>query len=302
MTRPWLAPLVVVIAVAFTSLSSIIIRLSLAPPVVISAWRMIIASAILLPLAAGNAVSRRRADRIRPPAKRTRVRTVLLLVLSGLFLALHFAAWITSLSYTSVLHSTVLVTIHPLIVLFASALIFRQPVTRVRGVATVVAFVGAVVLASGGSISGRAPTLYGDLLALLGGVAVAGYLMIGGWARHHVSASQYNLAVHSVAAVALIALAAAFGRPLWPYPPREFALFAALAFFCTILGHSLLNWALKSVRASDVSLAILLEPVFASSLAAVLFYEIPGPRTVVGALIILGAMAVVRLKPGRSEP
>jgi len=194
-----------------------------------------------------------------------------------------------------VLHSTVLVTIHPLIVLFASALVFRQPVTRVRGIATAVAFAGAILLASGGSISGRAPTLYGDLLALLGGVAVAGYLMIGGWARRHVPASQYNLTVHAVAAGVLIVLAHLLGRSLWPYPPRELVLFAALAFFCTILGHSLLNWALRSVRASDVSLAILLEPVFASSLAAILFHEIPGPQTVIGAVIILGAMVIVRI-------
>jgi drug/metabolite transporter (DMT)-like permease len=263
---------------------------------------MIIATAILLPLTVGRERLKARfssgASASLEVSPSGTYRTRLLLVLSGLFLALHFAAWITSLSYTSVLHSTVLVTIHPLIVLFASAMVFRQPVTLVRGIATVVAFAGAVILATGGSLSGRMPTLRGDLLALLGGVAVAGYLMIGGWARHHVSASRYNLTVHGVAAVALIALAILMNRPLWPYPPREFALFAALAFFCTILGHSLMNWALKTVRASDVSLAILLEPVFASSLAAILFQEIPGPRTLVGAVIVLGAMAVIRLHRG----
>ncbi len=275
---------IVFVAVAFTSLSSILVRLSNAPSLVIASWRMIIAAAILsaVPLA-GSA---------RPRVSR---RTLLLVIAAGVFLALHFATWITSLSMTSVVHSTVLVTIHPIIVLLGSALFFGHALQRKRLVGTVAALAGAVLLAAGGSVRGIQPTLAGDLLAVAGAVAVAGYIVIGSYIRRFLTAGWYNFLVHLIAAIVLIAISVVFQRPLAPYPVNEFAVFAALAVFCTILGHSLLNWALKFVSAPDVSLAILLEPVFASILAAFLFGEIPGGRTLFGAVIVLGALGFVQI-------
>lgn len=284
------APIIVTAAVAFTSLSSILIRLSVAPPLVIAAWRMIIAAALIVPVTFVQSSRRRREEKVETVSKRT----VLLLGMSGVFLAAHFATWVTSLSYTSVVHSTVLVTIHPLLVIIASIFVLRKPVPSLRIVLTVVALGGAIILASGGSVRGISPTLKGDILAFLGAVAVAGYLVIGSWARRAVSAGTYNAVVHTVAAISLVVLTAVVDQPLVPYPPREFVIFAALAVFCTILGHALLNWALRYVPAVDVSTAILLEPVFASIVAGFLFDEIPGVRTIFGAVIVLGAIAGMR--------
>ena len=285
---------IVYVAVLFTAFSSILIRLSNAPPLAIAAWRMIFATVMLLPFSRRNGHAR------------IRVKTLALLTLSGVFLALHFATWITSLSYTSVVHSTVLVTTHPLIVLLGSAIFLGTRLKVPRLVATGVAIVGAVILAGGDAIGGREPTIVGDVLAFAGAVAVAAYLMIGSYVRRTVSAGRYNAIVHIVAAIVLIAFAATFDQRLAPYAPREFALFAALAFFCTILGHSLMNWALRYVPAPDVSLAIILEPVFASIMALFLFGEIPGITTVAGAVIVLLALAYVsvgtRDRSGASSP
>jgi drug/metabolite transporter (DMT)-like permease len=301
----------VVIAVAFTSLSSIIIRLSTAPALVIASWRMIIASVILVAI---GGISRgvpgrvaKSAGRGAPNAPRggsrgERIRRVILVVGSGVFLAAHFASWISSLELTSVLHSTVLVTVHPVIVLFGTAMLYRRRPGSRRVVLTVAALAGAVLLSTGGSVSGRVPTVAGDALAFLGAVAVAVYLMIGGWARRTLSAVTYNIAVHGVAAVVLVTATIAVGVPLTGYPVREYLLFGALAVFCTILGHSLLNWALAYVDASDVSVAILLEPIFASAIAAFLFDEIPGIRTLIGAAVVLvslGSLAVLAGGRGR---
>lgn len=282
---------IVFAAVAFVSVSSILVRLSVAPSLVIAAWRMIIAAVLLAGVPLVFREGRDGAVKMSRPS----VRDVLLLIASGILLALHFAAWVTSLSLTSVVHSTVLVTAHPAIVLVASAVIFRQKVDRKRLAATVVALAGAVLLAGGGSVSGRQPTPAGDLLAFAGAVAIAGYFIIGGYLRRSLSAGWYNSTVHAVAAAALVGATVVFGQPLGPYPLREYLIFAALAVFCTILGHSMLNWALKYVSASDVSLAVLLEPVFASILAAILFHEIPGGRTVLGAVVVLGSLAYVRV-------
>jgi drug/metabolite transporter (DMT)-like permease len=266
--------------------------MSTAPSLVIAAWRMIIAATLMVPFAIAR--RGRIATNPRVPNGGSQGRTVLLLVGSGVFLAAHFATWVSSLAYTSVVHSTVLVTMHPILVILGSVLFLKKRVPPIRIALTIVALVGAVVLASGGSVRGIAPTLKGDLLAFLGAVAIAGYLVIGSWARSGLSATLYNAVVHTVAAGVLVALALGTGRSLTGYSLREWIIFAALALFCTILGHALLNWALRYVSAIDVSAAILLEPVFASVIAALLFDEIPGYRTIIGAAIVLSSIAAMR--------
>ncbi len=313
------AHVIMVIAVAFTSLSSILVRLSTAPPLVVAAWRMIIAAVLLSfgPVVTGFRRGTSYIPSFRPGTslpstsqtspespsegvspdgiQRGVRRPAILVIASGTFLALHFATWITSLSYTSVVHSTVLVTIHPVIVLVGSALFLGRPIEMKRLGGTIAALIGAVVLAGGGSVSGRVPTLGGDLLAAGGAVAVAGYIVIGSFVRRTMTARWYNFSVHLVAALVLIGLAGVFRRPLYPYALREYMIFAALAVFCTILGHSLLNWTLRYVSAPDVSLSILMEPVFASILAAFLFGEVPGLQTIFGASVVLASLAYIRL-------
>jgi drug/metabolite transporter (DMT)-like permease len=226
-------------------------------------------------------------------ARPARGGTYLLVFAAGLLLALHFSVWITSLSLTSVTHSTVLVTMHPVLVIGASALLLRERVHLRAVYGSVGAIAGALILSRGGSLSGIAPSAAGNVLAFLGAVTVAGYMVIGRRARRDISAAEYNILVYGSATLFLVPIALAAGVPLGPFIPREYAIFAALAFFCTILGHGLFNWALRYVPATEISMAVLAEPVFASILAGILFREIPGPVTVAGALVILGSLAMV---------
>lgn len=226
---------------------------------------------------------------VKPPGPRE----IGLVVVSGLFLAAHFGTWITSLSLTSVTHSTVLVTMHPVIVIAASVLILGETVSRRVVVGSLTAIGGAVILSVGKTVSGVSPTLTGNLLAVLGAVTVAGYIVIGRWARRSMSAASYNALVYLTAAVVLFPLARGMGQSIGPFPVREYLLFAALALFCTVMGHGVFNWALRYLPATEISLSVLLEPVFASIMAVILFQEVPGILTLVGAVIILGSLALV---------
>jgi len=295
-TRPGsLSPrLVVVAAVAFSSLSSLFVRLSDAPPLAIAAWRMLLSTALVVPLAAvehrGTEPRTSSSGVSQSPAT---ARTVALLLVSGTLLATHFATWISSLSLTSVSHSTVLVTMHPVIVLVAGVVFLGEPVDRRRMLAAVGAVLGAVVLAAGGSSAGRSPSLAGDSLAFAGAVAIAGYLVIGRWARRSVGTWVYSLVVYAVATAVLVATAAILGVGLLGYGLVDFLLFAGLAFFCTILGHGLINWGLRYVPAGDVSMMILLEPVFATLMAVVWLGEVPGIVTVLGGFMVLGSALIL---------
>ncbi len=274
---------IVAIGVAFTSLSSILIRLSDAPPLAVASWRMVFTTLLLSPL-----YLRERLHRGHPPRPTGRS-ALALSVASGAFLALHFALWITSLSFTSVASSTVLVTTHPVIVAIVGFLLLGERVPLRRAVFLVTALAGSVVLVWGGLFEGESHA-FGNLLAWLGAVAVSGYMLLGRIVRRHLSVNTYTMICYPVAAVLLIGASAVFGVRLSPYPAREFVIFIALALFCTLLGHSLFNWALEYVQTTVVSTSILGEPVVASVLALLIFAERPTVTTLIGGAVILGSV------------
>jgi drug/metabolite transporter (DMT)-like permease len=286
--------LVVAVGVAFTALSAIFVRLSDAPPLAIAAYRMIFTTVLVAPLFARERLrARRRSEgdqsgEARDPSLSAR-RAVLLSLASGAFLALHFALWITSLSYTSIASSTVLVTTHPIIVgLVAFALLGEQ--LSFRAVAYMLGgLAGSVVLVWAGFGAGES-ALLGNLLAFLGAVTVSAYMLIGRVVRRRLSVNVYTMIVYSTSAVLLTAAALVAGVSMGPYPAGELALFAALALFCTLLGHSLFNWALKFVRPMVVSTSILGEPVIASTLGVIVFGEVPAISTLIGGGVILASI------------
>ena len=277
---------VVVTAVAFTSLSAILIRLSTAHPIAISAYRMLFSFAMIAPFAVKGWTALSRRD-------------LLLAAASGAFLALHFAAWITAVTMTTVAAATVLVSTHPIVVLLGSALFLGQKPVKGSVGLVLVAVGGAALLSIGDSNAGNGDTA-GNMLALLGAVAVAGYMVIGSSLRRRVGALQYNSMVYGVAGVLLLTGSVLSGVPLKGYGMREFVIFLSLAFFCTILGHTLFNWALKYVRATFVSTSILLEPIFATVMALFVLNEIPSPVTLVGGVVIIGALRGVARREGQA--
>lgn len=220
-----------------------------------------------------------------------RGRDLWLMGLSGLFLGVHFASWVASLQYTSVASSTVLVTLHPFVVLAAGAWLFGERVPPVAVIGVVLAISGSALVGWGDfSLGGTA--LYGDFLAFVGAVTVAGYILIGRSVRQRVGLLPYAAVVYGVAALALLLMAALTGTPLLGYAPREWGLFLALAALPTIMGHTVMNWALRYLKAAVVSVSILGEPVGASALAFLLFGEAPGSLSLTGGLLILVGIAV----------
>jgi drug/metabolite transporter (DMT)-like permease len=305
-----LPPVLVVSAgVVFTSFSAIFIRFSDSPPLIIAAYRMWFTTILVAPMLIRELVRERRTLAGQPPdarppqadgARGSAPPVVLLSIISGVALSIHFAAWISSLSYTSVASSTVLVTTHPIIVAVAGFFVFKERLTWRAALFMLVALLGGAVLVVGGiGAGGSAPT--GNLLAFLGAVTVSGYMLIGRVVRQHLSASKYTFIVYGVAAVLLTIYAIIAGNPLFGYSARELLLFLALAVVCTLLGHSLFNWALRFMSPTVISTSILGEPVISSALAALLFAEIPTVFTIIGGVIILLAIFLFVTENNRSK-
>lgn len=274
--RPYFGLLVGVVAVSF---AAILIRLAHAPAVVIATYRLALASLVVVPLAWWQSRETQvKLDR----------RDLLLGSLSGLALALHFAFWISSLSYTSVASSVVLVTINPLIVGVASHFLTDDKLSKGALLGIGVSIIGGIVIGYGG-VHLSLETIFGDGLALLGSVAVAAYFLLGRHLRGRLSLLSYVAVAYSSAAIVLLVFSLATKQSLHGYSKETYLMLVLLALGPQLLGHSYLNWALRYVSATFVTVAILGEPVGATLLALLVLGEYP---TIVeiggGALILLG--------------
>lgn len=212
-------------------------------------------------------------------------------VVSGLFLAVHFATWFFSLKLTSVASSTVLVSTHPFLVMAYGYFFRGERVTR-GGLLGIAAAVAGAVLVGWGDFSLDSRALLGDFLAVLGAVSFSGYFLIGKRVREEAGALEYSVAAYATASAALLGAALLAGNPLTGFDPINWSLFAALAIFPTIFGHTLFNWAIKYVPATVVSLNFLGEPVGASLLAWLIWRTVPTPASLVGAILILAGIGI----------
>ena len=275
----------VLLAVLFTSSSSIFVRLSAMPAFVISFYRMTASALLMLiPVLIGNKGKLEKISR----------KDMVLCLFSGVALALHFATWIASISMTTVAASTVLVSCSPMFVALINMLFFKKKPGKVFLICLAGAFAGTVAIAIDGAGPGSLGSARGNLLALAGALFVAVYLLIGAEVRKRVSTSMYAFTVYGISAVILFVSCIVFSQPLSPsvYETKDFIIVALMALVCSVGGHTMYNMLLKFHGAVVISLASLCEPVFASLLAALILSEVPSVVTVLGGVIILVSLAM----------
>jgi drug/metabolite transporter (DMT)-like permease len=268
------------VGIVAMSSASILIRMAQAegvPSLSIAAWRLVLASLVLLPYAVLT-----RREEMRSLSRRE----WLLVALSGIFLGLHFAAWIGSLSMTSVASSVVLVSMGPVFVALGSRLFLSERLSTLLAVGIAIAGAGSAVI-GWADRSGGQDRLLGDLLALTGAVMVAGYLMIGRRVRARRSLVVYIALVYGAAMITLLLIVWVTGTPMGGFTPRAYGWMLALALVPQLIGHSTLNWALRHLSAAFVAAATLTEPVASSILAYLLLRERITPLVLLGGLLIL---------------
>jgi drug/metabolite transporter (DMT)-like permease len=291
--------LVLALAVLGISLAAPLIRLSAAHPIAIAVWRLafslVVIAAFLIP-----ARGWRQWARLGP-------RDLAVAMGAGVMLALHFWSWNTSVRLTTVAASVVLVNLQPVIVAALSAAWLRERPTRRQWLGIAVAMSGALVVAAphlGAEGMGEGGSaLLGDLLALVGAATAALYYLAGRRIRQTLDLWPYVALVYGACLATLLLIAAPMRVPLAPQPPRELAIFVALALGPMLLGHTGMNWALRYLPAYVVNLTTLGEPVGATLLAVVLPWirEVPTPLTLAGGALVLAGIlfALPRGAPGR---
>jgi len=272
---PRIALMIATITVSF---AAIFIKSSGAPSIIIAFYRKAFATLLLLPFLfiygreALSKLSRRQACEI---------------VTAGVGLAFHFWLWIESLKHVSVANSVLLVTAHPLLVGALSVRLLGERMESSQWAGMGIALGGIAMITAGDWKTGVGQELIGDLLALLGMVAFAAYLLIGRRLRQGLPTLVYVVPVYGVSALVLLLIVMVMSTPLIGYPAQDWAIFLALAVVCTIGGHTLYNYSLAHVPASLVSVTLLGEPVLSSLFAWLLLSEVPGWFVLPGGILVL---------------
>lgn len=274
-----LAPFLVLgIALLAVSHGAIFTRLADAAPLAIAAWRMGLACLVVLPLAAAS----------RPG--RLPIGPAALAAGAGALLALHFATWITSLDHTSIARSVLLVSTAPIWVAVIQFVIGRGAPARSTVLALVFATAGALVVSSGGIAGGAA--IKGDLLAVAGAIAMAGYLLLSRQAQAALPFRAY-LGIAYGAAALLLWLGVLFSRtPATGFDAMTWWALAGMALVSQLIGHSGYNWSLRHLNPQFVSVVLIGEPVLASCLGWWLLGEELDWRTGAGGALILAGIAL----------
>ena len=285
--------LLVVAVLGVSSAGAILSYLDEIPPIMRASWRLQITVIMLAPLAI---YQYRQMDEI-SKIKLTEKRTLYIILGSGVALCAHFGAWTTSLDHTSIAHSLLFVTSHPIIIVAGTAILIRRPhILETSG--ALVGLTGAAITLLDAKNSGEV-TLFGDLLAFAGAVTVVGYIVAGRILRKWMPVFVYALPVTLIGALLLIPISILLGEntsPIGWLTSDLLAWFVTLAFLAGIVGHTGLNACLRWLPPLTISFAVTLEPIIGTLIGWLFFDEsIPGRWTWIGGLIlILGILLVIK--------
>ena len=217
-------------------------------------------------------------------------------------LGAHFGFWISSLDFTSVAASVVLVSTQPIFVAVLAYLVFGERTGPLSFAGILVALAGTAVIAAHRTVGSVA--LLGNVLALAGAATVAVYVLIGRSSRTGgVGVLPYSVVVYPAAAATLLPAALVFDVPLWGFSGETWVWLAAITLGPQLMGHTVFNWALRYVEASTISGIVLAEPVVSALLAWLILSERPRLLTLLGGAVVLAELyLLLKGRPVPAEP
>ena len=292
-TPPHVWGLLVAGVVGVSSAGAILSHVDSIPPLMRASWRLQITVLMLLPFA----IIQYRQMSVEQKSRMTEKRTLWILFGSGLALAAHFGTWVTSLDHTSLAHSLLFVTSHPIIIVAGTALLVRKP-HRLETAGALIGLVGAGITLLDAKNSGEV-TLWGDFLAFAGAITVVGYIVAGRILREWMPVFVYAVPVTLLGGILLIPISILMGEstPALGWIDSDLlGWFILLAFLAGIVGHTGLNACLRWLPPLTISFAVTLEPIIGAFIGWFFFDEgIPQKWTWLGGLILIfGIMLVIK--------
>lgn len=296
-TKPIHAYVLLLVGVVSISFGAILTRYAQqeAPSLTVAAYRMIFASVLVL---VPTWVRQRSAW------KSLSARDFLLAVISGFFLAVHFATWIYSLELTTVAISVVLVNTVPIWVGVLTVLTTKERASMTQVLSIAIAVLGAILIGCGiADADGGQSSVLGAVFALAGAIALAAYLLIGRGLQRRISLGVYVTACYGTAACFLLFAAVLTRQQILNFSWATWSYLLGLAILCQVVGHSANNWALRFFSASMVSVALLGEPILSTLYASLLFQEsLTLLQAIGGTMILIGIYLTILTEHAPTSP
>lgn len=218
----------------------------------------------------------------------------ILLASAGICLGLHFSFWIASLHYTSVASASILVTMHPVMLIVAERLIFKKSFRTIVWVGVILSFTGSVLLgvADESSLEVFPNALMGNVFAITAAVIFVFYFMLGRKIRQYTEWIDYVFYVYLYAFITCFVLTVFWAGGIPTISGTALLIGLALAIGPTILGHGSMNYAVKYVSPTLLSTLVLSEAVFAAIAAYFIFSEVPSVFSIVAMVVIMAGVSM----------
>lgn len=272
----------------FLSLSGILIKIAAAPPLITAFYRMFFTVLLLTPYFLYK--HRDKAEYFldyRP-------------LVVGFLLAVHFILWISSIQYTDIANSVIFVALQPLFTIILEYFFAREDLKEGAVIGIIMAVIGSSII-SIGDFYQLGEKLFGNFLALSAALFASSYLFIGRGVRKKLDYFPYLYILYSYAALVLGIAVYLLDIPFGGYGAQNYLIFLGLAVGPTLIGHSILNYAVRYLPTSIVSLSILGEPILTTFLAWILLNEEVMLTTIIGGAFILGGIYLASVYNNRQK-
>lgn len=211
--------------------------------------------------------------------------------ISGFFLFLHFFCWFNAVQTTTIASAVVLQSLHPLVVLLVTLLIFKQPVKMKAAFGIIIALVGGVFIA-GFNYTMTGNSVLGDVFAILTGIFYGLYFCVGNVARKRITSSVYIFLVFFCCSLSFTVGMIVTSTPFGGYPPIDFVWLILMTLICQIGSHALFNWSLGYVSSLYISTTAILDIVISTVFAIIVISEFPTLWQCIGAVIVITGLVI----------
>lgn len=208
---------------------------------------------------------------------------------TGMFLFAHFFFWFKSVQITTVASAIVIQSLHPLVVLLVTVLIWKKKVSVKAIIGIMLALIGGAIVA-GFDYTMAGDSFFGDICAALAGTFMGLYFCMGNVFRKNIPAGIYVFIVFMLCWFAFLIAMIITGTPFTGYPSSDFFWLLLMALACQIGSHAVFNWSLGYVTSLYISTVEMLEIIFASLLAMAIFAEVPSLWQCMGGVVVIGGL------------
>lgn len=275
--------ILLLLALICLSQAAILIKWAEAPLPLIGMWRMWFACFLLLPL-----VYKKKGFQ---QLFSIRGATLRALLLSGLFLFLHFWAFLYAAQNTQISHCMIIFAINPLFTAAGAYLFYGEKISARLAISYILATFGIWLLVSHSLNFDRA-SVKGDVVAVVAALLFACYFLASFGARKVLDNSAFSLGTYAI--VAILFTGSALPQETWfHYPAKTWVAIGMLALFTTLLGHALFTYLMKFINVNVLSCGKLAEPALASGSALLLFNETPTGTTWLAYIAMTLSLAIL---------